>query len=719
MSGHNVKHRRYHGVMQMLFIRNVALFVLLIFCVSSHASSLVTGSITNASGRPLAHITVTLTGGSGDSATQFTNAFGRYQFMVDAGGTFQLAFSDENFINFVDEDPFPDEGSIYSNAALPQSVVVNENQDLDVGNFVLSRVDNEDNRQNSATVTDCTNFGDDQSPQTLSYALLNAREVTVECAGTLIVPEITITKDTKINASANVALEAAGFNRLLRVLPGVALEINGVDLTNGNFSNGIAIFNLGELSVDNAEITGNRGSSSTILNHGTLNLSNFRQFRNSVNFDSVLTNTGVVTGTNVVLEDHIATGGPVIANEGQIELRQCSINGLGTNNVWSVNNTAGATIKLFNCTVSDSGSLFSNDGTLEIFDSNIDDNSGDQSLIESNGVLRVGGTGITNNDVDGGIVENSGLAIIINSTVSGNEAGFGLNNPDFAGSISNTGLMQVTTSTIANNTHPGAGNNQLGNSGELTVSNSIISGVEGGSECNGISPVQSIGHNLHTDGTCGDPQQTDSPFGNPGLLALADNGGPGKTHALQTGSDAIDTGDCGDGALSKDQRGIARPQGNGCDIGAYELVTDNANAGNETDVDTDGSMNSDAEASNATVSPIVEDENSADTADNTNDGTEDPANIIDNSTDGAVETTDTTDVEQTDTATIVSETISPDTSEPQRSGGGSIDIPVSLWVLYLIACLKNSVRHSKKTNKAAHQTSKSMNGQALSPELQT
>ena len=58
---------------------------------------------------------------------------------------------------------------------------------------------------------------------------------------------------------------------------------------------------------------------------------------------------------------------------------------------------------------------------------------------------------------------------------------------------------------------------------------------------------------------------------------LADNGGPTLTHALLSGSNAIDDGinSCPDhnGApLATDQRGVARPQGNACDIGAFELV---------------------------------------------------------------------------------------------------------------------------------------------------
>jgi len=60
------------------------------------------------------------------------------------------------------------------------------------------------------------------------------------------------------------------------------------------------------------------------------------------------------------------------------------------------------------------------------------------------------------------------------------------------------------------------------------------------------------------------------------LGPLQDNGGENATHALLAGSAAIDTGaTCPDkigAALSADQRGVARPQGVACDIGAFELA---------------------------------------------------------------------------------------------------------------------------------------------------
>lgn len=556
--------RRLPALLLMLFIHPGA--------ASAQASGQVSGIVNN-SGNVLAHITVTLTNvQSGETQVQLTDAFGRYQFSSIPDGSYQVAFADQNFITFVDEDPLPDEGTIYLDAMLAQPITLQENQNLDLGFFSLARVDSSDNRQSNATVSDCTSFGEEQTPLTLAYALHNARDIAIDCAGTIAVPELTITQDVKITASTDVAFEAAGFNRIFRVLPGVTLQVNGIDLTNGDFTDGIALQNMGSTTIENAEITGHRGNSATIQNRGTLILRNTRQYRNSVLFDSVLTNTGVISGSDVTIESHVSTGGPVITNRGLMELRRCQISGLGTNNVWSVNNGQDSTLKLFDCTLTQSSSPFSNQGTLEIFDSSINNNPGDQGVIESSGVLKLGGTGVTNNNVSGAIIDNEGLAEIINSTISGNSAGFSGIDEDYAGVISNRGLMRVTTSTIANNTRPLLGDRQIGNSGELTLSNTIVSTVESGSDCGGVTPVQSLGYNLHTDGTCGNPQQTDISFGNPGLLALADNGGLSNTHALQAGSDAVDAGNCGNGATAKDQRGVARPQGNACDIGAYELI---------------------------------------------------------------------------------------------------------------------------------------------------
>ena len=63
---------------------------------------------------------------------------------------------------------------------------------------------------------------------------------------------------------------------------------------------------------------------------------------------------------------------------------------------------------------------------------------------------------------------------------------------------------------------------------------------------------------------------------NPLLGPLANNGGPAQTHLPQAGSlvpNRVPTTDCTDldrNTFTTDQRGVKRPQGTACDIGAVE-----------------------------------------------------------------------------------------------------------------------------------------------------
>ena len=75
----------------------------------------------------------------------------------------------------------------------------------------------------------------------------------------------------------------------------------------------------------------------------------------------------------------------------------------------------------------------------------------------------------------------------------------------------------------------------------------------------------------------GHPGSNDVTSEDPKLAALADNGGPTWTQALQSGSPAVDkipdgTNGCGTSPLDVDQRGLPRPRptGGDCDMGAYE-----------------------------------------------------------------------------------------------------------------------------------------------------
>ena len=160
-------------------------------------------------------------------------------------------------------------------------------------------------------------------------------------------------------------------------------------------------------------------------------------------------------------------------------------------------------------------------------------------------------------------VTNTGAVNIVNSTFFGNTAtGFGgAVQTDYDG-------LSITHVTFSGNTAPTAASLSVAGGKVVDVRNSIFAGPSANGHCvNAITGINQ--HNLRqldaSGNTCGV-----SLAGDPMLGALGDNGGPTPTMALGAGSAAIDAGAAG-GAPSTDQRGVARPQGAGVDIGAYEF----------------------------------------------------------------------------------------------------------------------------------------------------
>lgn len=117
----------------------------------------------------------------------------------------------------------------------------------------------------------------------------------------------------------------------------------------------------------------------------------------------------------------------------------------------------------------------------------------------------------------------------------------------------------MTNCTVALNTGSG-GPGGAGGAGGYAGSGSV--GLPGNVGSTGSSSGAGVGYSafntLLTD------------VADPKLGPLADNGGPTLTMALLPGSPAIDAGSAV-GAPATDQRGVARPQGPGVDIGAFEL----------------------------------------------------------------------------------------------------------------------------------------------------
>jgi hypothetical protein len=175
-----------------------------------------------------------------------------------------------------------------------------------------------------------------------------------------------------------------------------------------------------------------------------------------------------------------------------------------------------------------------------------------------------------------------------NATVDDNAAG-----PDWSG-----GNIYLDGSDAASATPAGGSSGLLGGilgatsgpaaSGDdgtttLTTENSIIADGSAGSlpDCaasdSQSTDIRSLGNNLSSSTSCGLMAPGDIQNTSPQLGPLRDNGGPTDTLAPQSGSPAIDA--AADASCpTTDQRGIRRPQGAHCDIGAVEFETAPATA---------------------------------------------------------------------------------------------------------------------------------------------
>lgn len=182
----------------------------------------------------------------------------------------------------------------------------------------------------------------------------------------------------------------------------------------------------------------------------------------------------------------------------------------------------------------------------------------------------VNSTVSTNTAWSGGGISTGGHLTLTNITISGNQAAWN------GGGIENGGYATLFNVTLSNNvvTHTnGIGNNIFNGyiqNSYVRIKNTIIASASGNNCHIEIGSVISLGHNLGSDATCSLIATGDISNTNPLLAPLANNGGATPTHALLPSSPAIDAGD-NNGCPSADQRGMPRPFGIACDIGAFEF----------------------------------------------------------------------------------------------------------------------------------------------------
>src|SRR4029077_2279895 len=148
-----------------------------------------------------------------------------------------------------------------------------------------------------------------------------------------------------------------------------------------------------------------------------------------------------------------------------------------------------------------------------------------------------------------------------------------------AGGFYNQGTLTLSNSTVSGNTASYGGG--IYNNATVTTRNTIWANNSSGGNCQG-GTFTSQGHNLSDDASCsftgtGDLNSTPAGLDPGGLKA---NGGATQTIALLATSPAVDAillspinycTDTSGNPVTTDQRGVTRPQGSACDIGAFEL----------------------------------------------------------------------------------------------------------------------------------------------------
>ena len=369
--------------------------------------------------------------------------------------------------------------------------------------------------------------------------------------------DLDITDDLAINGAGQTIIKGgAGWDDRIFDIPAwyISVTLNDMTIANGNangYGGGIYHGNTGTLTLNNSIVSGNSatGYSGGGVSHAS---------------------GGMLKLNNSIVSGNTATGGA----GGGISSANATV--LLTNSIVSGNTSSNG-----------GGGISSNGGSLAVTGSTISGNTstGDfgGGIASADGTLMVIDSTISGNTAHlnaGGIANAGGALTLTNSTISGNTAtggaGGGINNFGAYGPF-NASTATLNNATMANNSAPAGGG--IANGGTLKLKNSLIAGNSAGSapDCSGT--LASQGYNLLgnsagcgglTDGISGDLVGSAAHPVDPKLGPLQDNGGATFTHALLSDSPAIDAGSPA-ACAATDQRGIARPHGTGCDIGAYEF----------------------------------------------------------------------------------------------------------------------------------------------------
>lgn len=326
-----------------------------------------------------------------------------------------------------------------------------------------------------------------------------------------------------------VTVSGGNITRILRFSGPGSVKISNLAFTGGVSSGGAALFFTGtdQVILENCHFSENQASGSG----GAL----------------LITGGGELTIANSTFENNSAA-----VNGGAISTADAGP-ALITGSTFAGNSAA-----------VDGGAIYSFAATLinSTLSTNAAGRAGGAIFLASGGIIN---TTIHGNQAGagGGIaLVGPPLSYMINSTVTSNRA------EDLGGGIYiNHGSVDVFNSTFAHNMAPNGSEFYLPALDPTSIYNTIVACLPESSSCVDYSSLLSelgMVNSIVEAGTLTD-------FG---LAELADNGGPTQTMALLPGSPLIDAGDdsiCASAEVNYlDQRGVARPQGIHCDIGAYE-----------------------------------------------------------------------------------------------------------------------------------------------------
>ena len=398
--------------------------------------------------------------------------------------------------------------------------------------------------------------------------------------------------------SANTIIDGNGNDRIFFINPDYSVQISGVTLLGGiapcgpgcdfRFPGG-GVYNLGSLTVVSSVIRSNiAGSGGGIYNGGKLSLDKV----------IIINNISAIGGS----------GGGIFSS-GSLDLTNCEVkennasSGGGIYQVQSISQNAKLIISDSVISSNQGSGILGTGGggivcgaSTEISNSTISFNSGDGGILffglnETDSIIIRGSTIAGNSGIvfgsitnrGGGITHRGGVMNILNSTISGNST-----NGSGGGIAIEGGLVHINNATITDNTANIEGNGIATGGGIFNlfgiihISNSILQGnltpnpTSHESDCQG--ELISEGYNLigNPIGCNWGNDSTTFVGVDPKLGVLRNNGGSTFTHALLPSSPMINAGNpAAPGSASRacelvDQRGITRPQGFVCDIGAYE-----------------------------------------------------------------------------------------------------------------------------------------------------